>query len=429
MLQVCLPCLAILALQGAWVPEIVEGHDPIGDVDTSGEENGVVRLPDDVDPVLRRWFTRYTRVVAPNGKPIHILAQDEWREVAIVRARKILEHYLTDVPGSLYGVDKRAVANSMADRRATLVLFRDHSTLERALRGRLGGLPLGFQDLRANECPVEGDKDYLAHETRDAAYEEILHLVHDYGLRPIHPELDEALERANRAAQAARTWEGWRIEEEFNRRNEYFAAAYDNYLDLWVVKPQLYEGERLAPEDTPPGVSHFGLFRADSRERLRDVDPRAVELIEAFLPDHLTYTPDLPPDFEGEFSLRLDPALSYTHKSQHLRHARLTGGLPSGLVGNASDNHLVGNSAGNRLDGGSGDDLLEGKGGDDELIGGAGEDVAVFSGAKEEYALESGQGSLVVRDSVSKRDGTDRLNGVELLRFMDEEVRVELESK
>ena len=120
------------------------------------------QLPDTVAKPLHQTFDRYTRVLAPNGRPIHILAQSGWNEDQIVHARKVLEHMLTDVPGVKYG--RRAeVANAMAERRATLVLFDDEPAMERAFRGRLGRLRLGMQDLRANECPPIGSPDSVSY--------------------------------------------------------------------------------------------------------------------------------------------------------------------------------------------------------------------------------------------------------------------------
>ncbi|MBB1387712.1 hypothetical protein H5119_19700 [Pseudoalteromonas sp. SG45-5] len=55
-------------------------------------------------------FNRYTKVDTPNGNAIHIVAQDEITDNQIVRSRNILQHYLTDYSGSVYGEDKSAVA-------------------------------------------------------------------------------------------------------------------------------------------------------------------------------------------------------------------------------------------------------------------------------------------------------------------------------
>lgn len=400
------------APEEAWVPDIPGGPDPIGDIDVSGAPAGVVPLPESVDDRIETWFGRYTRVVAPNGKPIHILAQDGWREDQIVRTRKVLQHILRGVPGTRFGADKDAIANAMADRRATLVLFDTVDRLEHAFDGGLGDLELGFQDLRANECPVEGDPDYLGHETRDAAFEEILHMVHDYGIRPVYPGYDEALHQANLDAAKRGSWKGWPEDEPENHRNEYFAAAYDNYLDLWALKPLLYEGEQLESDAIPDGTSHFGAFAANTRARLRELDPTVFGLIQEFFPPYLTYTAELPPTFDGTFFMRPEPGLRYTYKSRHLVSVTLTGRLDSGITGNAWDNRLTGNA---------GDNVLEGGGGNDRLSGGPGVDTAVFAGPATRYLIESRNGEIRVTDERADRDGVDLLDGIEKARFAGSE--------
>ncbi|MYF04219.1 MAG: hypothetical protein F4230_04295, partial [Holophagales bacterium] len=100
----------------------------------------------------------------------------------------MMEHLLADHPGSVYGDDKSGIAAAMADRKATMVFFDTEPDMRQAMSE---GLPeatdLSMQDLRANECPAPGDADYMGHVTRDAAYEEIWHLIHDYGIKPTLP--------------------------------------------------------------------------------------------------------------------------------------------------------------------------------------------------------------------------------------------------
>ena len=408
-----LTLMALLAQRAAWVPDVPEGPDPIGDIDVSDAPRGIVPLPGRVDPRIKQWFGRYTRVMAPNGKPLHILAQDGWSDDQIVRVRKVLEHILTDVPGSKYGADKTEVKNEMSRRRATLVLFNTERDLHRALRGSFGELELGCQDLRANECPVEGGADYMRHDTRDAAFEEILHLVHDYGLRPALREYDKAIHRANVAARKADLWDAWPEDEPENHRNEYLAAVYDNYLDLWSVPPTKYEGNVLEEGDIPPGTSHFGHYRAGSRAALLEKDPQGYALVEAFLAPQLTYTPELPEDFRGTFSLQLDPKLRYTTKSHHLTNVTLTGKVPASLRGNDRNNRLQGNA---------GNNTLRGAGGDDHLQGGEGRDTAVFAGKRLDYTVQRGPGPVKIVDTVKDRDGTDVIEEIEVLRFADETV-------
>ena len=371
---------------------------------------GVVPLPETVHSYLRKTFDRYARVVTPSGRPIHILAQPSWSEDQIVHVRKVLEHLLTNAPGTAYGADKSPVADAMAERRATMCLFTDIDAMETAFDGALGDLELAIQDLRANECTPPGSPDYLKHGTRDATYEEVLHLVHDYGFRPALPEYDALLQKANAAAAAAGLWDAWPEDEPDSHRNEYIAAVYDNYLDLWTVAPTIYEGEVLEPDDVPTGTSHFGAYRAGSRAKLSELDPEGLALAKMFFPPALTFTAELPIDFKGTFHINRLPELRYTAKSQHLRHVRLRGEHNASLVGNDYANTLSGND---------GDNVLQGSGGDDRLRGGGGNDVAVFRGARKEYDLRTEAGQTYVVDTVPERDGSDQLRDVERLRFSD----------
>jgi len=381
------------------------------DIDISGTPGGVVALPEQVPELFRRHFVKYTKLVAPNGKPIHILAADGWTDDQIRHGRDVLEFLLSDHPGSAHGDDKRDIANAMADRRATMVFFNTEEDLEAAGRELFRGADLSMQDLRANECPAPGDADYMAHATRDAAYEEIWHLIHDYGIKPTRPAMIAEMRAANDAAQRS-GWRGWPDDEPQEHPNEYVGVLIDNYYDLWAVHPTLYEARPIEPGDVPAGQSHFGRYFAGSRAAMRAEDPAGYALIREFLPPHLTYTPTLPEDFEGSFSMTFDPQAAYTYKTRHLRNATLAGANDSGLTGNEHDNVLTGNA---------GDNTLTGAGGNDTLEGGAGRDVASFSGASADYELEHDGETTTVTDSVEGRDGVDVLRGIELLRFQDEQ--------
>ena len=117
------PLLIVAAMIGTTGGLFPQRGETLPYIDISTSPNGIVLLPDNVPQVFRDVFVRYTKVVAPNSKPIHILAQDGWSEARILKARNVLEHILTDVPGTRYGADKSIVANTMADNRATLTLF------------------------------------------------------------------------------------------------------------------------------------------------------------------------------------------------------------------------------------------------------------------------------------------------------------------
>lgn len=379
-------------------------------IDISGSPNGIVLLPDDVPQVFRDVFVRYTKVVAPNNKPIHILAQDGWSEARILKARNVLEHILTDVPGTQYGADKSLVANMMADNRATLTLFNTEPDMREAFRGPLRRVELGMQDLRANESPVEGHEDYMAHRTRDASFEEVLHMVHDYGIKPALPQMQLDLIRITDAAMERGLWQG-RQDDLENEPNEYVAAIYDNYLDLWTVPPTVYEGRPIEAGRIPEGTSHFGIYGARGRAGLRELDPEGLAILQEFFPPYLTYTPELPPEFTGAFSLQFDPNLRYTAKSQHLKDVTLTGDNDAGLIGNDWDNIFTGNA---------GDNMLRGNGGKDFLDGRDGTDTAVYASNVADYEVVRDGDMVKVIDKRVARDGADVLLNVERIAFADQ---------
>ncbi len=95
-----------------------------------------------------------------------------------------------------------------------------------------------------------------------------------------------------------------------------------------------------------------------------------------------------------------------------------------GLGGN---DDLKGEAGDDELDGGSGDDTLTGGAGNDTLSGGAGEDTAVFGGDYNDYTItRAGDDSTltVTDDRAGSPDGTDTLDGVEVLQFADQDVRI-----
>jgi Ca2+-binding RTX toxin-like protein len=102
------------------------------------------------------------------------------------------------------------------------------------------------------------------------------------------------------------------------------------------------------------------------------------------------------------------------------------------LFGDAGTDLILGGDGADQLDGGtdnddlrgdSGDDTLTGGAGDDLIFGGVGTDSALFSGQRAEYRIfENLDGTITVSDLVLGRDGTDILNSVEAIRFLDRKV-------
>ena len=185
---------------------------------------------------------KYTEVIAPNGKSIPIIAQEGVRDIAVARARNLLKFFLTDVPHSKYGSDKSTVANTMTINKAILMMPEGAH--------REGREPdIEAQPLYESETPVDGSRWYIKNDWnhRDAAFEEIFHLVHDTGigtyLRGALPEYQRALKVEAIKAMREKRW-GISIDPEVNdwleelaKENslaqEYIAAVIDSYYGLW----------------------------------------------------------------------------------------------------------------------------------------------------------------------------------------------------
>jgi hypothetical protein len=379
--------------------EIDIDYDVLDNIDTSASELGVIPLPEELGKTLNGLFSKYTKHMAPNGKPIHIFAQSGISDLQVVRAREILKYHLTDAPGTQYGHDKTALANRMADVRAAL-MYTDTEIKSFAMRPILRDSELRLQDLYATESPVEGSYEYIHNKarpgglyTRDASYEEIMHLVHDKGLEDVLPEYHEEIVEAEKASVEAGIYNYGRL-----APHEYIITGFDIYFGLWDHNPQ-GDGKSFGDE-----------YPFHTKEEMKAGDRALYDLVEKFWPKYLTYNAYIDPSFEGTFSTVRDEETPYTFKSRYLVNIILTGSNNTNILGNDQDNRLFGNDGNNVITGGKGNDIIN---------GGAGEDTAEFSGNSLEYKITKSNGKTIVIDTVSDRDGTDELTGIEVLRFKD----------
>lgn len=373
---------------------------------------GVQRLPHDgskrlgrvtVRRLRKEGFTKGVAVHPSKRGAIWIVAQEGVRDIAVARARNLLEFYLQPLPGGgpQEVARKQAVIARMIDNDAMLMMPTGAH--------REGHEPrLPAQPLYEFETPVDGSSWYLENnwEHRDAAFEEIFHLVHDTGIGTDQPgalpkyqaELDGEARRAmkdGRWGNGNRDVKEWlqELEDENSLAQEYIAAAIDTYYGLWG-----------AFAERPGGM--WGLYCAKDRDEQQRLDPRGQQLLAQFLPPTMRgYEALLDPEFAGVFHMSFDAQRPYTHKSRYLVEVRLTGSRSSGVCGNDEDNVLTGNAGNNELD------------------GGGGHDVVVFRGKRAEYSVARGEGAIVVTDSKAGRDGRDRLTDIEILRFVDGDVK------
>ena len=391
---------------------VAHAQGGLGNIDTSAGVNGIVPLPQSVSASVRNRFNRYTKILAPNGNPIHLLAQSNVSDAHLLRARRIMAFYLADFPGSQYGADKSAVANHMANQNACFTYCNSEQSFESAMDSSFGDLDLFVQPLWVAESPLPGSVDYNDNDPRDAAFEEIFHLVHGGGIQPVLTAYQSELVAAaglgwNNGSGGVwtpdlETYQEWAAEGSVS--HEYIISVIDVYYGYWAY-------------NYSPGnyVSFDDEYQVNRRQDLAARDPAGLAVLVKFLPPYLGYREVIDPGFSGVFKLIRDPALDYTHKSRYLDHAELTGSNGSGLIGNERDNELWGNS---------GDNSFTGSGGNDQLNGQNGTDTAVYSGARSEYTLSIANGIVTVEDTLPDRDGTDTLEQMELLQFSDGSVEV-----
>ncbi|MFL2628360.1 MAG: hypothetical protein ACJ0OQ_01170 [Candidatus Marisimplicoccus sp.] len=341
-------------------------------------------------------FNRYTKVVTPNGGKIHIVAQSNLTNEQIFRARSTLEHFLQNYPGSKYGNNKSVLANKMAENGAILTL----------LNGQDDGnnpIEVNGQALFENEIQVEGhpwyiNQDYNNH--RDATYEEILHLVHDYGIGidghnsfpGAIPKYQSEIREAQKNALSNNLWgigaDRWinELTDENSLTQEYLAALIDSYYGLWGAWTDSY--------------SHgmWGIYVAKTRKEIFLEDPIGGEIMNnKFFHPYLTYNARIDPSFNGTFSLRFDSSKPYTNHSQYLKDITLLGNNDISVHINQLDNNIIGNNGINSV---------------------------ILNGDSSEYIIDISENRTSVIDKVTNRDGINILYGIEKLKFTDQIIEV-----
>ena len=341
-------------------------------------------------------FNRYTKVVTPNGGKIHIVAQSNLTNEQIFRARSTLEHFLQNYPGSKYGNNKSVLANKMAENGAILTL----------LNGQDDGnnpIEVNGQALFENEIQVEGhpwyiNQDYNNH--RDATYEEILHLVHDYGIGidghnsfpGAIPKYQSEIREAQKNALSNNLWgigaDRWinELTDENSLTQEYLAALIDSYYGLWGAWT----------DSNSHGM--WGIYVAKTRNEIFLEDPIGGEIMNnKFFHPYLTYNARIDPSFNGTFSLRFDSSKPYTNHSQYLKDITLLGNNDISVHINQLDNNIIGNNGINSV---------------------------ILNGDSSEYIIDISENRTSVIDKVTNRDGINILYGIEKLKFTDQIIEV-----
>ena len=369
-------------------------NQPIGQANPElGIEN---IIPSNLGKEYSANFNRYTKVVTPNGGKIHIVAQSNLTDEQIVRARSTLEHFLKNYPGSEYGDNKSELANKMAENGAILTL----------LNGQDDGnnpVEVNGQALFENEIQVEGhpwyiNQDYNNH--RDATYEEILHLVHDYGIGidghnsfpGAIPKYQSEIRQAQKNALSTNLWgigaDRWinELTDENSLTQEYLAALIDSYYGLWGGWT----------DSNTHGM--WGIYVAKTRNEIFLEDPIGGEIMNnKFFHPYLTYNARIDSSFNGIFSLKFDSLKPYTNHSQYLKDITLLGNNDTSVYINQLDNNITGNKVTNTV---------------------------IFNGNSSEYIIDITDIEISVTDKISDRDGINILKEIEKIKFTDQTIEL-----
>jgi hypothetical protein len=393
-------------------------------IDISTSANGIVALPNTVPATFAsNGFVKYTKIQCPNGEAIHFIAQNLISDAQILYAKAILEFYLTDFAGSQYGANKTGVKNTMGTNNAMLMLVNGTH-----IEGQEPNI--NAQGLYQNEVTVPGHlwyqtNDYNNH--RDAAFEEILHLMHDMGIgvdgtNSISNGALPAYQTEIRAAQNNAILNNYAIwpkgavndpswyndlAQENSLSQEYLASLIDSYYGLWAAWTE------------DPNTGMWGEYISHTRAEIQTEDPMGWALVPNYFSPFVTIDMIIDPSFNGVFSIKFNAANPYTHKSQYLQHCYLDGANNAGLQGNNEYNRLKGNA---------GNNSFEGLKGHDRLDGNAGTDTAIFTGSYADYTVSNLTTSATVADGIANRDAVDTLWNMEYMRFSDQTVAITLQT-
>ncbi|GEM_PF-5069759 len=224
--------------------------------------DGVIKISsDNVSGQIGKIFSKYLYTTAPNGGRIEIFGTSGVSDDQMLYAREILEQYLT-CSGNVYkSIHKQAIANSMANKKCAMVFWDTEEQYESNM-SKLIFSGYNLQDLYATESWGSGN--------RDASYEEILHLVHNYGIAPTLFNYQKRLQKANDDAIDKGIWKPWGGDlPKADFDDEYFAAVMDCYLGLWSGQ----------------GGTMGGSYSPSDKDELKSIDPVGYKLIEDLFGD------------------------------------------------------------------------------------------------------------------------------------------------
>ena len=367
-------------------------------INIDNSDNGIVQLPENIDSLFKEVADYYTHVDTPDGDIIPILAQENFSQSQIIHVRDVLNSLLKDVPGASFGNDKSNISNAIGASNAIIFLLNDESEYENSSLLNLYEFGVGGQDLLATEVFPETSNEYIQSSRRNATYEEVLHFVHNYGIKIAEPYMQNLIVEAMQTAIENQVYAPLNDISPDDYADEYFALGLECFYGIWAHDPN------------SDGFSGDREYSFINRLQMEQGDPALYRIISEYFGETWNYTPKLNLMMGASFSMQPDTSLDYTFRSQYLRNIT--------AVGN-SDLSIAGNNYSNVITGNSGDNTIAPFSGSDTLFGGGGNDKAIFQGPWEQYFIEPilDSNSFRIIDVMYQRDGLNILHDFEEFEF------------
>lgn len=384
---------------------VASSTETLDDIDLDADPDGdrIVDVPDTVDDVFRKLFSRYAAVETSAGR-IHLLAQSGVSNAKIARSRAILEQHLAPVAGSTQGANKDDVIAAMVNLGALAAIFDDASAINPSdpdVASLFAAVGASSVAIPADRIVPEGSSAYMATlPAEDNTFGLLAALVHRTGLTPARATFASQLDDQAASAITDGVFTPRTGTPASENTAAFLTAAMDVHSGIFGHNPT---GDGIAADAA-------GSLEAIDRDTLAATLPATSQWLDDFFGTDHTFAAVLPESFTGNFDCLRRTSTPYSARSQHLRNVRMTGTNSGEIFGAPFDSILTGNSGNNNL---------KGRRGYDTIDGGLGFDTAVFSGPQSDYTIEVLSDRVIVEDVLGGHEQVDTLFGIERLQFTD----------
>jgi hypothetical protein len=358
---------------------------------------GVSALPSDAGTEITKFFDKYTRVIAENGKYIHLFGPNDISNYELARMREVLIGILSNYSDGSHGIDKAEIGNYLANQNSCLMLLTSPQDLKTISEGILLVSPIEIHPILYTDIVIEGSSDFISGNSVDKSMQKIMRMVLKSGIANTNFGYNSEIYNASTNAKNNGFWTPTN-EDTLLALGElglsYLNTLLEVYYGQWEVTGNVNNGEYLYSTRSDLSNDQLGLAS-----------------IETFFQPYLPYKIILDPSYSGDFNMTFNAGENYTYKSQFFGILDISHSSCSNITANQYSNKLMGNSM---------DNNFEGKEGDDNMDGGDGFDIAIYSGNRDDYFIfTSTDGLAIVQDTVPNRDGLDSLLNIERLQFLD----------